>query len=212
MRTTILFGACVLIVGLVLATRLSQSTQVFALVAEGGGKFGFIDKTGRLVIPAEFEDAHDFSDGLASVSTVGGNWCFIDGRGQFALNPQYSLAGSFFKGLAPVMQGVGYGLKWGYVDKRGRIIIERQFDFAGEFTQDGLAAVRVGDNYGFINRRGSLVIPPRFRLAFDFSEGLVVVERNGKWVYVNKRSDLPVLEGRRIRRGGPVAIRLQLIP
>ena len=32
-----------------------------------GGKDGYIDKTGKLVIPAQFDDAKPFSEGLAAV-------------------------------------------------------------------------------------------------------------------------------------------------
>ena len=32
-----------------------------------GGKFGFADQTGKLVIPAGFSEARDFAEGLAAV-------------------------------------------------------------------------------------------------------------------------------------------------
>jgi len=36
-------------------------------------KRGYIDKTGKLVIPAVFESSHPFADGLAEVSVLNGN-------------------------------------------------------------------------------------------------------------------------------------------
>ena len=39
-------------------------------------RFGYIDKTGKLVIPAQFDDADNFSEGLAGVYTHG-KWGYI---------------------------------------------------------------------------------------------------------------------------------------
>ena len=38
-----------------------------ARVTDENLKYGFIDKTGHLVIPCQYDDAGDFSEGLASV-------------------------------------------------------------------------------------------------------------------------------------------------
>jgi hypothetical protein len=43
-------------------------------------KWGFIDKTGKEVIPCIYDCAHPFSEGLASVGKDGG-WKYIDKRG-----------------------------------------------------------------------------------------------------------------------------------
>ena len=42
-----------------------------------GGKCGFIDKTGKVVIPLQYDGATDFSDGLAAVQK---------GRKQYLIN------------------------------------------------------------------------------------------------------------------------------
>jgi hypothetical protein len=45
-------------------------------------KWGFIDKTGREVIPRKYDEAHDFSEGLAAVKQ-NSKWGFIDNTGKF---------------------------------------------------------------------------------------------------------------------------------
>lgn len=63
------------------------------------GKYGFIDKRGRLVIPANFERAGDFSEGLAPV-LVNKLWGFIDRSGKTVIPPRYLSVRPFSDGLA----------------------------------------------------------------------------------------------------------------
>jgi hypothetical protein len=72
------------------------------------GKFGFIDKSGSIVINPTFNSASEFSHGLASVS-VGGKYGFIDKMGKFVIEPKFTDAFSFSEGLARVRIGKKYG-------------------------------------------------------------------------------------------------------
>jgi len=47
-----------------------------------GGKWGFINRRGELVIPLTFEEARGFENGRASVK-VKGEWKTIDAKGNF---------------------------------------------------------------------------------------------------------------------------------
>jgi hypothetical protein len=64
----------------------------------GGGKWGYIDRSGTLVIPAQFDFAEDFSGGLALVNVEGetglaarhvhgGAHGYIDRNGQWVREP-----------------------------------------------------------------------------------------------------------------------------
>jgi len=46
-----------------------QSIRLFPV--EQSGKFGYIDKTGNIIIKPQFDSAWDFSEGLARVSIDG---------------------------------------------------------------------------------------------------------------------------------------------
>ena len=97
-----------------------------------GGKWGYEDRTGKLVIAADFEYARAFSEGLAAVnvgSTVkdgvvgGGKWGFIDKTGHFAIPAQFGEVADFRNGLALVEQpGTGFlglGGRTYYIDRTG---------------------------------------------------------------------------------------------
>ena len=86
-----------------------------AVQVDEGGKFGFINKKGELVIKPQFAIAHKFSEGLASVrKEEGGKMGFIDREGNFVIEPQFDwIELGFFEGLAAVQKERGG--KWGYI-------------------------------------------------------------------------------------------------
>lgn len=53
-----------------------------ARVKDSNGKYGFIDRTGKLVISCQWKDARDFNDGIAYVQDDKGVWKFIDKTGK----------------------------------------------------------------------------------------------------------------------------------
>ena len=88
---------------------------------------GYIDTTGEIVIKPQFEHAHEFSEGYASVETKDGRNVFIDKTGQEVLELEFETFHSyFFEGLVSVkIDG-----KYGFADKSGALVIEPRFDGA----------------------------------------------------------------------------------
>ena len=64
-------------------------------------KYGFIDKSGKMVIEPQFDGASDFSEGLAQVEKDG-KWGFIDKSGKVVIEPQFDWVSDFSEGLAKV--------------------------------------------------------------------------------------------------------------
>jgi len=147
---------------------------------EQDGKWGFIDKTGRIVIKPQFDEAVDFSEGLARVK-IGDKWGFIDEMGKIVIEPQFVdkfseetifLDRSFSEGLA----AMNNDSKLGFIDKTGRIVIEPQFVSVWPFSE-GLSRVTMdGSTWGFIDKTGKIVIKPQFNGVGDFHEGLATAD------------------------------------
>jgi hypothetical protein len=121
---------------------------------------GYIDETGRIVIPPRFVLSSQFSEGLAWVRSetfVG----FINRLGNVAFELPDSFSMGFNEGLAAVATQTG----WGFIDKTGRFVSTKRYDQVESFS-DGLAAVVEGRwkeaKYGFINKTGEVAIPLRF--------------------------------------------------
>ncbi|AJQ27547.1 WG repeat-containing protein [Pelosinus fermentans] len=151
-------------------------------------KYGYIDKSGNLVIDYQFRAVGKFKEGLAPVSsaTTGYSWGYIDKTGQYVLEAKYFVARDFSEGLAPVSQGLG---KSGFIDHKGNFVIPPKYSWSYSFSE-GIARVVVGDKielnsngmkvieqgkYGYINNSGEFVIQPMFNYAEDFKEGLARV-------------------------------------
>lgn len=169
-------------------------------------KYGFIDKSGKIVIEPQFQGVYDFSDGLAKIYTGGEfDTAYIDETGKIVIEPKFDIGSNFSEGFAWVgfdpqktsfkignltlystQSGHSFNYKIGFINKAGKFITEPIFTFAGDFSE-GLAFVRTKDDkFGFIDKSGKFVIQPKFDWAEDFSEGLALVFVNGKYGFIDK--------------------------
>jgi hypothetical protein len=98
-----------------------------------GGKWAFIDKSGRQVTNFNFSSVEPFSEGLALVEQ--GKWGFIDKRGEIAIPIKYGKAWSFSEGLAPVFTDSSFTSyekrECLYIDKKGNTAFKPAIDELG---------------------------------------------------------------------------------
>jgi len=149
---------------------------------ELNGRWGFIDRAGKVQIEPQFDDAHQFDEeGMAAVR-IGGRWGFIDRSGKFVIDPQFDDVGTTDLGtgteyhwswgaftssdLAPVR----IGDKWGYIDRSGRQVLPPQFESAGKFNKRGLAPVKKEGHWGLIDTTGTMVIPAQYGTITNFDK------------------------------------------
>ena len=153
-------------------------------------KYGYIDKTGKEVIPLKYDDADSFQEGLAQVK-LNGKCGYIDKTGKEVIPLKYDVVDYFREGLARVkLNG-----KYGYVDKTGKEVISLKYDYALPF-REGLAYVVMGGKarnfdwnggkWGFIDKTGKEIIPLKYDDLCYFSEDLALVKLNGKYGYIDK--------------------------
>ena len=91
-------------------------------------KYGFIDKTGKEVIPIKYDNAWGFSEGLANVR-LNNKWGFIDKTGKEVIPIKYNYADRFSEGLALVI----LDKKYGFIDKTGKEVTPIKYDNARVF-------------------------------------------------------------------------------
>ena len=140
--------------------------------------WGYIDKTGKVVIEPQFEMAGSFSEGLAGVE-IDGKSGFIDKTGQIVIEPQYDVVSKFNEGVAVAVKGDEVLL----IEKSGRVILSRDvneldlsLDEEPRLSEGVIAAYDHAESQvGFINKSGEFIIEPVYGQAGPFSEGLARV-------------------------------------
>ena len=153
---------------------------------------GFIDKTGKFVIPIS-NNYDSFHGGLAAIQVNGKNG-FVDKTAKIIIPPVYDSYEGFTEDIAPVKMND----KWGFIDKKGKAVVPFIYDEA-EYFKNGLCRVKSGNKYGFIDRKGTLVIPaiyeqtPSASIDGFFENGYSTIMlkfiQNG-WGVIDKRNNV----------------------
>lgn len=147
------------------------------------GRWGFINKSGQMVIEPQFEEVRNFHEGLAEVK-IDEKWGFIDTQGVLRIPAKFVTTWPFSEGLAVVHEQGG---KAGYINTKGEWAIPPRFESAAPF-ENGVAVV--SDNYpeNYLIDSHGLVIK-RFdkgiRLEDNSSFGVYVATQEAKSILVH---------------------------
>ena len=146
------------------------------------GKFGYIDRSGKLVIPCIYENTFGFTEGLAAVK-VKGKIGYVDVTGKMVIPPTFDDAYAFFEGLAWVKISGLYA----WIDRTGKVVIEPQaFEEVAPGFSDGMCAVKIDGDWGYIDRTGKLAIKPGYDQASTFKRGTAQVRRARQYSGIDK--------------------------
>jgi hypothetical protein len=166
--------------------------------AYDGGKYGYINQTGTLVIPPQFISAWEFGEGFACVRAAQSGphaQTFINRKGELLLPPQFSNCGKFSEGRGAVAVDTEKTVRscmdcdpfyhWGYIDASGKMVIQPQFHHVNDFSE-GLAAVENdAGKWGFIDKAGRTVLDFKYDYASSFAEGLAIVVLHQRYGYID---------------------------
>jgi len=160
---------------------------------------GYIDKTGKLIIPfsKKYGGMGDFHNGLAKFVIINlysdnDKFGFIDKTGK-EITPLYDDIGTFSEGFAIVkLNG-----KYGYIDETGKEVTPLKYDNV-EIFHDGLAFVRLNGKCGLIDKTGKEVIPLIYSyIPFygDFLGNFLKVYKNEKCGIIdrNNKEIIPII-------------------
>jgi hypothetical protein len=120
------------------------------------GKYGFINKSGEVVVNLKYNDVEAFHYGAAIVledSLYG----LINRQGEFLIPPDYEelseTGGDLY--IASVSG------KYGYLHKIGGALTRFEFDIARDF-KNNLAIVSIDEKYGIINSKAEYILSPQY--------------------------------------------------
>ena len=170
------------------------------------GLIGFKDKTGKVVIPCQFDYVGEFSDGMCWVTKKTDKIGFIDTTGKLVTPCQFEWPSErspndFHEGLCCVM--VDGEHEWfGYIDKTGKRAFPGKYNTMSDF-HEGLAyaseVITDGDEYelkeGYIDKTGKFVIELEKDCWGDrFCDGVAIVRKLGNPVYAIDKTGKKVFD------------------
>jgi hypothetical protein len=149
-------------------------------------RIGFIDTSGREIIPPVFDTATIFINGLSKVSQ-GDKYGLVRSNGFYAIVPEYDDIHDFYDGHAVVRQGNLYG----FVNSAGIIVRTPQYRAAGRFS-NGLLPVQIGSLWGLIDNQGNEVVPAHFEMIGDYADELAPARSGNRWGYIDKTGEFVI--------------------
>lgn len=206
------------------------------------GQYGYVDKSGEVVIPTTLDDANGFYKGYAVYQELG-KYGVISKEGDFVVHPIFDSIFQTEEGYFLGFDGVfthfldqnlkpmrkmngdasystfasvyvkaeydGYvfedlaGKRLGMFDDyyhlgdsvfevgQGKIVIAS--DIKAVADENSPKNINVNYNYSFIDNKGEVVLDlSKYDTAKPFSEGLAVVERKGKFGYINTAGEVVI--------------------
>jgi hypothetical protein len=193
---------------------VKEFTEGFAAVMNKENKWGFINTTGREIVPFVYDGVLPFKEKYAAVCKGcksdanklyfhGGKWGYINDLGQLIIQYKFNEVGSFSEGLAPVCIGCSqemitnssdghtFGIAYkdgnfGYINPAGELVIDFKYTSAAEFSQ-GLALVSIGQHFSYINTQGKIVSSHHYEFGETIYQSIARVKRNGKYGIINDR-------------------------
>ena len=153
---------------------------------QAGGKYGFINEQGKIVIEPQFDWANwfIFNDGVCH-AVLGERNGLINSIGEFVveLNSSIKSVSPFLNNDVSIFDDVNW--KEGLISKSGDIVLPSIYK---NIKRDGNKGFIVEDTlgkFGYVKCDGEFIVPCQYDDVKGFEEGLMVVAKNSKFGYVD---------------------------
>ena len=148
------------------------------------GRWGFINKEGKITISCVYNAVSDYSEGLAAVQCDNGLWKYVAKDGYEFIQDKFSFAGDFHDGLALVKEGKITS----FINKEGRKVISLGDDckYISSFYNN-FALYYTDNGINFIDKNGNkLFKTEKYNKARSFSLSRASVFNGDKWGYIDE--------------------------
>ena len=149
---------------------------------KNNGLYGLINKSGKVIIPNKYENLGDIENGFVAAES-NGNYGLIDVKDNVIAPFIYTYLGSVKNGYSFSFSEKG-NPKMGLMNLSGKVLLNPVYDH----IYTSLDEVRLIENRkkGIANKYGTVLLKPEYRSDFEgFNEGLMLLEKDGKFGFTN---------------------------
>ena len=140
-------------------------------------QIGWVDRQGKVVVPAEFNEAESFDEhGWANVKR-GKESGWINRQGKWVMPPEWDACSGFDEQGWAVVYRNGQA---GYVDRQGKVVLPLQWDHCWKFHPRGYAQVMKNKKYGLIDRTGKVIMPLEWERCWLDDDGMITDQKEGR--------------------------------
>ena len=161
--------------------RVNDTLTVFQ---DKKGKRGYLNAyTGQIALPAKYEHAWVFSEGLAAV-TINNNLGFIDHSGNWAIAPRFRYAGEnieyvFKQGLCTVKDSCGM---FGLIDYNGNFVLQPEYTYIRRY-KNGCRILTKEDLKGlYCDSTRQFILECEYNDITFSDEGITLTKDGRKWM------------------------------
>lgn len=171
------------------------SEGLAAAIPDGESHWGYIDPSGRFVIPPRFPSypqglVSDFSEGRAAIE-VEGKLGYIDRTGNYVIPPRFAAGTPFESGLARVvLDGPCYYLDYDNSDPC--IAWSPQIAPSTHPPGQQKAVSQRACRWTYIDKTGQPVFKTTFTGALPFRESLAAAKTGELWGFINRQGEFVI--------------------
>lgn len=149
-----------------------------------GGKCGFINENGKLVIEPQFDNAYWFFGDSVCFVQVGERKGLINTNGEYIveLDTSVNWIYRFQNNVAIFRANNG---KMGIISKSGEIVLPAIYKDFSRDGDNGFIVMDTLEKMGYIDNQGDFIVPCKYDAVHRFNEGLAMVATSNKCGYVD---------------------------
>lgn len=165
---------------------IHDPTKLWPAVDDVTAKWGYINDKGKMVIPAQFDEAAGFSCGYARVEKDY-NIHYINTKGKIKYTGdsddsafEFNYFRDFRYDYVLMLHGfrhtyAGYKPTYGLMDRNFDFVIQPGSYDISEMCENGYVIFKQNGRLGYVTKKG-VVIPPKFWYATPFRDGYAYIE------------------------------------
>lgn len=148
-----------------------------------GGKWGYVDSTGRVIIQPVYEGAKA-SRKATGIVKQNKKWGLIDMQNRTIIPCTYDALNYLGTDTSVLVTAQANGIRYGYIDRNGNIAIPADLKLSKSLGNGFIGFSRTG-KWGVMRTNGQIVCGEEYREILPFSEGFAAVKKGNRWGYID---------------------------